>query len=331
MQKRIITLGEIMMRFSTQSHERFIQAQDYQLVFGGAEANVAASLAHWGFSAAHVTALPDHDLGKAARNYLRSSGIDTSYVYFTEGRLGTYFLEKGAMQRPSKIIYDRKYSAFSLFDSSLVNWEEVFDGADWFHWTGITPAISASAALLCLEAVEAAHRLGVPISGDINYRRNLWQYGKFPLDILPELIKNTDVIIAGLTNFENCMGIKEEEYEAACRKAQGMFPSIRKIATTYRESISSSQNGLEAVLWNGDGLLTSKHYDMHDIIDRVGGGDAFMAGLIYGLLHMDDQDALEFAVAASVLKHSIPGDKNYVTVDEVNHLIKGENIGKLLR
>ena len=331
MQKRIITLGEIMMRFSTQAHERFIQAQDYQMVFGGAEANVAASLAHWGFSAVHVTAFPDNDLGKAARDYLRSSGIDTSFGHFTDGRMGMYFLEKGAMQRPSKVIYDRKYSAFSLFDSSLVDWEKVFEGADWFHWTGITPAISASAALLCLDAVEAAHRLGVPISGDINYRRNLWQYGKSPLDILPELIKCTDLIIAGLTDFENCMGIIEEDYTRACRKAQEMFPSIKKIATTYRDSISSSHNSLEAVLWNGGDLLCSKHYDMHDIIDRVGGGDAFMAGRIYGLLDMDDQDALEFAVASSVLKHSIPGDKNYVTVEEVNQMIKGENIGKLLR
>jgi len=331
MQKRIITLGEIMMRFSTQAHERFIQAQDYQMVFGGAEANVAASLAHWGFSAAHVTAFPENDLGKAARNYLRSSGIDTSYVHFTEGRMGMYFLEKGAMQRPSKVIYDRKYSAFSLLDSSLLNWEEIFEGADWFHWTGITPAVSASAALLCLDAVDAAHRQGVLISGDINYRRNLWQYGKSPLDILPELIKRTDVVIAGLTDFQNCMGIIEEDYTRACIRAQEMFPSIKKIATTHRDAISSSHNSLEAVLWDGERLLTSKHYDMHDIIDRVGGGDAFMAGLIYGLLHMNDQDALEFAVASAVLKHSIPGDKNYVTVEEVNHLIKGENIGKLLR
>src|SRR5690606_13545026 len=318
MQKRIITLGEIMMRFSTQAHARFIQAQDYQMVFGGAEANVAASLAHWDFSAAHVTAFPENDLGRAARNYLRSSGIDTSYVHFTEGRMGMYFLEKGAMQRPSKVIYDRKYSAFSLLDSSLLNWEEIFEGADWFHWTGITPAVSASAALLCLDAVDAAHRQGVLISGDINYRRNLWQYGKSPLDILPELIKRTDVVIAGLTDFQNCMGIIEEDYTRACIRAQEMFPSIKKIATTHRDAISSSHNSLEAVLWDGERLLTSKHYDMHDIIDRVGGGDAFMAGLIYGLLHMNDQDALEFAVASAVLKHSISGDKNYVTVEEVN-------------
>lgn len=331
MQKRIITLGEIMMRFSTQSHERFIQAKDYQMVFGGAEANVAASLAHWGFSAAHVTAFPDHDFGRAALRYLRASGIDTSYVYLTEGRMGLYFLEKGAMQRSSKVIYDRLYSAFSLFDSSLVDWREVFHGADWFHWTGITPAVSASAALLCLEAVEAARKYGVQISGDINYRRNLWQYGKSPLDIMPELIKNTDVIIAGLTDFDNCMGIKDEDYISACRKAQEMFPAVKKIATTHRDSVSASYNALDAVLWNGEELLHSRRYEMHDIIDRVGGGDAFMAGLIYGLMNLDDQEALEFALAASVLKHSIPGDKNFVTVDEVNDLVKGENIGKLLR
>lgn len=331
MRKRIITLGEIMMRFSPQSHERFIQARDYQLVFGGAEANVAASLSNWGFSAAHVTAFPDHDLGKAALRYLRSSGIDTSYVYFTEGRMGLYFLEQGAMQRSSKIIYDRFHSAFSLFDSALVDWDAVFHEADWFHWTGITPAISASAALLCLDAVEAARNRGVKISGDINYRRNLWQYGKSPLEIMPELIRNTDVIIAGLTDLENCIGIQEQDYVKACRKAQEMFPAIKKISTTYRDSISSSHNALEGVLWNGEELLHSKRYDMQDIIDRVGGGDAFMAGLIYGLADKDDQEALEFAVAASVLKHSIPGDKNFVSVEEVEHLVQGENVGKLFR
>lgn len=331
MQKKIITLGEIMMRFSTQSHERFMQAKDYQMVFGGAEANVAASLANWGFSAAHVTAFPDHELGKAALKYLRSSGIDTSYTYFTEGRMGIYFLEKGAMQRSSKVIYDRFHSSFSLLDSSLVDWDAVFEGADWFHWTGITPAISASAALLCLDAVEAARQHGVKISGDINYRRNLWQYGKSPLDIMPELIKSTDVIIAGLTDFENCIGIQEEDYIIACKKAQEMFPGIKKVSTTQRDSISSSHNTLEGLLWDGKELLRSKKYDMNDIVDRVGGGDAFMAGLIYGLLNFSDQDALEFAVASSVLKHSIPGDENFVSVEEVNQVVKGENIGKLLR
>jgi 2-dehydro-3-deoxygluconokinase len=331
MKKRIITLGEVMMRLSTTSHERFIQANDYHVVFGGAEANVAVALANWGFSAAHVSAFPDHDIGKAALKYLRSTGIDTSYIYFSEGRMGLYFLEKGAMQRSSKIIYDRFNSAFSLFDSSIVDWEKIFQDADWFHWTGITPAISASAALLCLDAVEAARKQGVKISGDINYRRNLWQYGKSPLDIMPELINHTDVIIAGITDFENCMDIHEEDFVEACLRAKEKFPSIEKISTTQRGSISSTHNTLEGVLWNGEDVLSSKKYDMADIVDRVGGGDAFMAGLIYGLLNFGDQEALEFAVASSVLKHSIPGDENYVSVEEVQHVMKGENLGKLLR
>src|SRR5690554_6512449 len=331
MQRRIITLGEVMMRFSTKSHERFMQAKDYQMVFSGAEANVAGSLANWGFSVAHITAFPDHDLGKAALKYLRSSGIDSSFVFFTEGRMGSYFLEKGAMQRSSKVIYDRLYSALSLFDSSLVDWDAVFEGAEWFHWTGITPAISASAALLCLDAVEAAKRNGVKVSGDINYRRNLWQYGKSPLEIMPELIKNTNVIIGGLTDFENCVGIRSEVYSEACEILQDKFPAVERIGSTVRGSISSSHNTLEAYLWDGEKLLNSKKYDMSGIVDRVGGGDAFMAGLIYGLLNLRDQEALEFAVAASVLKHSIPGDENFVSVEEVNHLVGGEDVGRLLR
>src|SRR5690554_1201019 len=331
MQRRIITLGEVMMRFSTKSHERFTQAKDYHMVFGGAEANVAGSLSNWGFSVAHISAFPNHDLGKAALSYLRASGIDTSFIFFTEGRMGTYFLEKGAMQRSSKVIYDRFNSAFSLFDSSLVDWDAVFEGADWFHWTGITPAISASAALLCLDAVEAARKHGVMISGDINYRRNLWQYGKSPVDVMPELIRNTDVIIAGLTDFENCLDIQEKDYIQACRRVQEKYPTIKRISTTQRDAVSSSHNNLSAVLWDGKELLHSKTFEMHDIIDRVGGGDAFMAGLIYGLLNRGDQDALEYAVASSVLKHSIPGDENFVSVEEVDHLVKGENVGKLLR
>src|SRR5690606_36315659 len=230
--------------------------------------------------------------------YLRSSGIDSSFVFFTEGRMGSYFLEKGAMQRYSKVIYDRLYSAFSLFDSSLVDWDAVFEGAEWFHWTGITPAISASAALLCLDAVEAAKRHGVTVSGDINYRRNLWQYGKSPLEVMPELIKNTEVIIAGIPDLDNCMEIQEQDFLKACQKAQEKFPSIKKISTTHRDAISSSHNTLEGVLWDGKELLHSKKYDLTNIVDRVGGGDAFMAGLIHGMLNLNGQDALEFAVAS---------------------------------
>ncbi|WP_339868464.1 sugar kinase [uncultured Algoriphagus sp.] len=331
MPHRIITLGEIMLRLSTPGYERFINTRSYDVIYGGAEANVAISLANWGESAAHVTVFPTNDIGKAATNTLQFAGVDTSLIQFNEGRMGIYFVENGAMQRSSKIIYDRFDSAFSNLNPDDFNWEKIFEGADWFHWTGITPAVSQSAADLCKAAVNAASRLGVKISADINYRRNLWQYGKGPMDIMPELIKPSHLIIAGLTDFENCMGITDTDYLQACEKVKTMCPSLKYVSTTHRDSISASANDLNGVLWNGETMLESKTYEMTHIVDRIGGGDAYMAGLIYGLLHFDDQNALDFAVAASVLKHSIPGDANFVSVDEVSQLVEGKNVGKLLR
>ena len=331
MPHRIITLGEIMLRLSTPGFERFINTRSYDVVYGGAEANVAISLANWGESAAHVTVFPNNDIGRAATNTLRFAGVDTSHVHFNEGRMGIYFVENGAMQRSSKIIYDRYDSAFSNLNPDDFDWKKIFEGADWFHWTGITPAVSQSAADLCLAAVKAASNLGVKISADINYRRNLWQYGKAPLDIMPELIAPSHLIIAGLADFENCMGITDTDYLQACEKAKTMCPSLKYVSTTHRDSISASENDLNGVLWNGQAMLESKTYEMTHIVDRIGGGDAYMAGLIYGLLHMEDQQALDFAIAASVLKHSIPGDANFVSIDEVNQLVEGKNVGKLLR
>lgn len=331
MNKRIITLGEVMLRLSTPGHERFINTQSYEVNYGGAEANVAVSLANWGLSAAHITSFPDHEIGKSAENRLRFSGVDTSFIRYNEGRMGVYFVENGAMQRSSKIIYDRFDSAFAQVNVKDFDWEKIFEGADWFHWTGITPAVSQSAADLCKAAVKAASRLGVKISADINYRRNLWQYGKGPMDIMPELIEPSHLIIAGLTDFENCMGITETDYLQACEKAKTLCPSLKYVSTTHRESISASENNLSGVLWNGEAMLESKSYEMTHIVDRIGGGDAYMGGLIYGLLHLDDQNALDFATAASVLKHSISGDANFVSIDEVNQLVEGKNVGKLLR
>lgn len=331
MTKKVITLGEVMMRLSTQSNERFLQANQFNINYGGAEANVSVSLAQWGIKSYHVTAFPDHELGKAAINYLRQMGVGIDYIFTSDGRMGLYFLEKGTMHRSSKIIYDRFDSAFANFDGTQVNWDTVFEGADWFHWTGITPAASQSAADMTLMALKAASAKGLKISGDINYRRNLWQYGKDPLEVMPELIRYTQVIVAGMADFENCMGVTAEDYEVACNQAQKEFPQIKYITTTERDSISASENGLSATLWNGKNLLTSKKYNMTHIVDRVGGGDAYMAGLIYGFLHLSDQEALEFGVAAAVLKHGIPEDANLVSLDEVKSLIKGENIGKLLR
>lgn len=331
MSRKIITIGEIMMRLSTPGNERFLQANSFEIVFGGAEANVAVSLAQWDLEAYHMTVFPDHDLGKAAMRYLKQVGVKTDWVFFGPGRLGLYFLENGAMQRPSKIIYDRFDSAFSEFEGKNLEWDRIFEGVDCFHWSGITPALSQKAAEMLLEALKSAKRKGVLVTGDINYRRNLWQYGKSPLEIMPELIQHTHVIVAGLTDFENCMDVKATDYEEACIQAKKDFPLIKYITTTERNSISASHNQLEGWLWNGKELLKSKNYDMTDIVDRIGGGDAYMAGLIYGLLHLSDQDAVEFATAASVLKHSIPGDANLVSKDEVLALMKGKNVGRLLR
>lgn len=331
MSRKIITLGEVMMRLTTPGNERFLQADQFNIVYGGAEANVSVSLAQWGLQAAHVTAFPNNDLGTAAARYLRQTGVDISHVHFTEGRMGLYFLENGAMQRSSKIIYDRFDSAFANFDGEAIDWDNVFEDADWFHWTGITPALSEKAAVLTLKALQVASSKGMMISGDINYRRNLWQYGKTPLDVMPELIQYTNVIVAGLVDFENCMGIQAEDYEEACLKTRKDFPNIKYITTTERNSISASHNQLQGLLWNGRELLTSNTYDLTHIVDRVGGGDAYMAGLIYGLLFYPDQKALEFAVSASVLKHSISGDANLVSLGEVESLVKGEHVGKLLR
>ncbi len=332
MKKRIITIGEVMMRLAASGHERFLQTDGYKVFFGGAEANVAISLSHFDQETTHITAFPDHDIGKAACNYLKKNGVNTSHIPFLdEGRLGVYFHEKGSMQRSSKIIYDRFGSSFSFIKATDFDWDAIFKDAGWLHWTGITPAISATAAEFCKTAIVKAKEQGLTVSGDINYRRNLWQYNKTPLDIMPELIGNTDIMIAGLADFENCMNIKKESFLDACSKACKKFDNIKAIATTNRIAISASHHKLSGMLWKDGEIYNSKEYDMTNIVDRIGGGDAFMAGLIYGLLYKDNQDALEFSVAASVLKHTIPGDANLAKVEEVEQLLKGKNIGRLLR
>jgi 2-dehydro-3-deoxygluconokinase len=245
--------------------------------------------------------------------------------------MGLYFLENGSMQRASRIVYDRFDSAFAHIKPGSVNWDEIFRDASWFHWTGITPAISQGAADVCLEALRVARKNGLKISGDINYRRNLWQYGKTAKEIMPELIRYCDVVIAGITDMENCASVTGDSFENACADFRKKFANIGVVATTERVSVSSSHNRISALLWNGK-LLKSHAYDLTHIVDRVGSGDAFMAGLIYGMLGgMSDGEALEFATAACALKHSIEGDVNLVTADEVAALVKGENVGKLLR
>ena len=328
----VVTFGEVMLRLSTPSFERFTQAKNYNVNYAGAEANVAVSIANFGMNATHVTRLPENDLGLAAQQTLQKFGVNTQHVLFGSERMGVYFLENGSMQRASRIIYDRFDSAFSHIKKGDVDWEEVLKNASWFHYTGITPAISQGAADVCLEAVQAARKQNIPISGDINYRRNLWQYGKSAQEIMPALIELTDIVVAGTTDLENCIGISGDSFEKSCQLTMKKFPNIRKIASTVRESISSSHNKISGVLYDGKKLFNSKQYDLTHIVDRIGAGDAFMAGLIYDILNKkDDQQSLEFATAACAWKHSVEGDVNLATVDDIEGLVRGENVGKLLR
>jgi 2-dehydro-3-deoxygluconokinase len=332
MKNRVITFGEIMMRLSTPGFARFTQVDSFNVLYAGSEANVASSLTHFGIPAAHVTRFPQNDLGQAATQTLRRYGVDTQYIVYGEERMGVYFLENGSMQRASRIVYDRFNSAFAHIKPRMIDWETVLKDATWFHWTGITPAISQGAADVCYEAIQVARKNNLTVSGDINYRRNLWQYGKTAREIMPALIESTDVIVAGITDMENCVGVSGDSFEQACVTFKRQYPNAKKISTTERNSVSSSHNKLKGFLWNGKQVVQSREYDLTHIVDRVGAGDAFMAGLIYGMAtKKDDQSTIEFATAAGAFKHSIEGDVNVASADEIEALVKGENVGKLLR
>jgi len=331
-QKKVVALGDIMMRLSTPGFSRFTQATNFNIVYGGSEANVVVSLANFGIAASHVTRFPGNDFGKAAAQHLQRFGVDIQHIVYGNGRMGIYFLENGPMQRSSKIIYDRFDSAFAHIKPGMIDWDAVMSEASWFHWTGITPAISQGAADVCHEALLAARKNNVRISGDINYRRNLWQFGKTAREVMPALIEMTDYIVAGITDFENCLGITGEDYASACQNVCKALPGVKKISSTNRDSVSSSHNKLSGMIWDGKKLLHSGTYDLTPIVDRVGGGDAFMAGLIYGWLkNKNDQETIEFAVAASAWKHGIEGDVNLASAEEIETLVRGENVGKLLR
>jgi len=332
MNKRVITFGDIMMRLSTPGFSRFPQANQFNVLYAGSEGNVASSLAILGVPSSHVTRFPENDFGLAATQGLKKIGVDTRHIIYGEERIGIYFLENGSMQRSSRIIYDRFDSAFAFIRPGMINWEEVFKDASWFHWSGITPAISQGAADVCLEAVKTAKKKGITVSGDINYRRNLWQYGKTAREVMPSLIEQTDIVVAGIADMENSANISGDSFEGTCENFVKKFPEVKKITTTLRDSISSSHNKIAGLLWNGKESLQSKQYDLTHIVDRVGAGDAYMAGLIYGLLlGKDDSQSLEFATAACAWKHSVEGDVNLATVAEIEGLVKGENVGRLLR
>ncbi|WP_411031862.1 PfkB family carbohydrate kinase [Spongiimicrobium sp. 3-5] len=345
--QKVVTFGEIMLRLSPPGFLRFSQANSFDVVYGGGESNVAVSLANYGVSVDFVTRLPNNDIGQCALMEMRKRGVGTDKIIYGGDRLGIYFLETGAVSRGSKVVYDRAHSAMAEIASGMVDWDLVFKDVGWFHWTGITPAISQGAADVCLEAVKAASEKGITVSTDLNYRAKLWKYGVEPEAIMTELTSYCDVILGNEEDAEKHFGIKPEGLDittqgehvkaeaflSVCQQMMEKFPKAKKVITTLRGSISASHNTWAGVLYNGKTMLKSPQYQITDIVDRVGGGDSFMGGLIYGLLQYpdDDQNALNFAVAASCLKHTIKGDANLVTVSEVEKLMGGDASGRVAR
>lgn len=344
--KKVVTFGEIMMRLSPPGFLRFSQATSFDVVYGGGESNVAVSLANFGIPTEFVTRLPDNDIGMCAQMELRKRNVGTSHIVYGGDRLGIYFLETGAVSRASKVIYDRSNTPISQIKPGMVNWEHIFKDANWFHWTGITPALSQGAADVCLEAIQTANRMGVTVSTDLNYRAKLWKYGKSPDEVMPALVEGCDIILGNEEDAEKHFHIHPDNvdvtqgssidgqaYHSVCRKLKERFPRARKIITTLRGSISASHNTWAGLLYDGSSFYESPTYQITHIVDRVGGGDSFMGGLIYGLLTWpeDDQKALDFAVAASCLKHTIYGDANLMTVDEVAKLMSGDASGRVSR
>jgi 2-dehydro-3-deoxygluconokinase len=340
---KYITFGEIMLRLKSPGHERLFQSPMLEATFGGGEANVAVSLANYGEDAAFFTVLPSNKIGDECIRELRRFNVETSTIIRGSGRMGIYYLENGANQLPSKVIYDREFSSVSIAKPGSIDWEKVLDGRDWFHITGITPAISQSAMELSFESVKAAKSLRLTVSCDLNYRKNLWKYGKEAKDVMRELVKYVDIAIANEEDCQKSLGIAAsvdvesgsldtDKYKSIGDMILAQYPQMKMIAITLRESKSADINGWAACLNDRNSFLLSKRYEIRDIIDRVGGGDSFAGGLIYGLNHYTSlQESLEFAVAASCLKHSIIGDFNRVSVADVESLMKGGGSGRVQR
>lgn len=338
---KIVTLGEIMLRLSPKGNYRFVQSDSFQVIPGGGEANVAVSLANYGHASYFVSKLPTHEIGQIAVNGLRRYGVNTDYIVRGGDRVGLYYAETGASMRPSKVIYDRANSAIAEADPSDFNFDEIMEGADWFHWSGITPAISDKAAELTQLACEAAKRHHVTVSVDLNFRKKLWTSEK-AIAVMRPLMKYVDVCIGNEEDAQLCLGFKPDaDVEGGKTDAEGyygIFKGMMKefgfkyVVSTLRESFSATHNGWKALIYDGKEFYQSKHYDINPIIDRVGGGDSFSGGLIHGMLTYKDQaKALEFAVAASALKHTIPGDFNVVSTSEVESLAGGNANGRVQR
>jgi 2-dehydro-3-deoxygluconokinase len=342
---RVVAFGEIMLRLSPPDHLRFTQARSFDVIYGGGESNVAVSLANYGVPTDYVTRLPTNDIGDSCLNFLRQFGVGTKHIVRGGDRIGIYFLEHGAVQRGSKVVYDRAGSALATIKPGMIDWEAVFEGANWFHWTGITPAISEGAAAVCLEAVKAAKAHGLTVSTDLNYRKKLWKWGKSAGEVMQDLVALSDVAIGNEEDADKVFGIHApdidvtagvvdaEKYQYVCEKLSERFPTLKTIAITLRGSISASHNSWSAVLWHQGEMLVGPQFEITHIVDRVGGGDSFMGGLIYGLLTYKEnrQKALDFAVSASALKHTIFGDFNLVSIAEVEKLMSGDASGRVSR
>jgi 2-dehydro-3-deoxygluconokinase len=345
MGKQVVTFGEIMMRLSPADHLRFSQARSFVVTYGGSEANVAVSLANYGAAVEFVTCLPENALGFACVQFLREYGVGVEHVMWSGQRLGIYFLEVGAAQRGSQVIYDRAQSAIATIEPGIIRWEQALANADWFHWSGITPAISAGAAATCSEAVQRAKQMGLTVSADLNYRKNLWKWGQDPHEIMPGLLTQCDMVVANEEDADKVLGIQApgadvtkgqvdpEQYLPVCREMVARFPNLRTIAVTLRGSVSASHNTWSGVLWHQGTFHIGPEYHLTTIVDRVGAGDAFAGGLIYSLRASpeDPQQALDFALAASCLKHSIFGDFNLATAAEVRKLMGGDSSGRVSR
>ena len=344
MEHLIACFGEIMLRLAPPGFERFLQSPQFLATWGGGEANVAVAIAQFGGRSRFITVLPNaNPIADTFVGELRRFGVESDRIVRGPGRLGIYFVETGANQRPSKVVYDREHSAIAIAKPGSVDWDRALDGATWFHITGITPALSESAAALAIESLQKAKQRGATVSVDLNFRKNLWKWGKNAYEVMPEIIKYADVCIANEEDCQKCLNIhvdidvesgelEREMYSELAERVLAAYPNLKWLAITLRESKSASHNGWSACLHNRKSFLLSKHYEITNIVDRVGGGDSFAAGLIYGLTQLpSEKEALEFAVAASCLKHSIPGDFNRFTAEEVLSLVKGGGSGRVQR
>ena len=348
MTTRIVTFGEVMLRLKAPGFERLFQSPILEATFGGGEANVAVSLAQFGDEVVYVTALPNNPIAQACTSFLRGKGVDTSNIVQTGERMGIYYFEAGSNQKPSKVTYDRQHSAIMNVPASTFDWEKILDGATWLHITGITPALSESAAEITRIAMKTAREKGITVSCDYNFRKNLWKYGKSAVEVMTNLVGYVDIGIANEEDCQRALGISvdqegweneieggridPEKYRSLCEKVMSTFPNLRCQAITLRESYTADHNGWSACLHSSKEFYVSTHYEVKDIVDRVGTGDAFAAGLIHGMsAGFEIQEALEFAVAASCLKHSIPGDMNFCTVEEVEQLMIGGGSGRIQR